>query len=127
VPQAQLGWPNIPGVTYTGLVTVRNLFDFGPQFHNGILSVNPPAVTGKVYPSFVSRVNQDGNEIAGIQLPPVAAPVATTTGWALRAPAFGGPDGRTCYVTEAERGNIAVFRADAPGRSWQLYQRRRSR
>jgi len=46
-----------------------------------------------IYPSFVSRVNQDGNEIAGIQLPPVAAPIATTTGWALRAPAFGGPDG----------------------------------
>src|SRR5262245_49743912 len=93
VPQAQLGWPNIPGVTYTGLVTVRNLFDFGPQFNNGILSINPPAVTGKMYPSFVSRVNQDGNEIAGIQLPPVAAPIATTTCWALRAPAFGGPDG----------------------------------
>lgn len=41
--------------------------------------------------------------------------------------AFGGPDGRTCYVTEAERGNIAAFRADAPGRSWQLFQRRRGR
>ncbi len=41
--------------------------------------------------------------------------------------AFGGPDGRTCYVTEAERGNILVFRADVPGRSWQLFQRRRGR
>lgn len=39
--------------------------------------------------------------------------------------AFGGPDGRTCYVTEADRGNVVVFRADTPGRSWQLYQRRR--
>ncbi|MSR82794.1 MAG: SMP-30/gluconolactonase/LRE family protein [Candidatus Latescibacteria bacterium] len=39
--------------------------------------------------------------------------------------AFGGPDGRTCYVTEADRCNVVVFRADAPGRSWQLYQRRR--
>ncbi|MBI2505668.1 MAG: SMP-30/gluconolactonase/LRE family protein [Candidatus Latescibacteria bacterium] len=38
--------------------------------------------------------------------------------------AFGGPDGRTCYVTEADRCNVVVFRADAPGRSWQLYQRR---
>ena len=33
--------------------------------------------------------------------------------------AFGGPDGRTCYVTMADRGNIEVFRADLPGRSWQ--------
>ena len=37
--------------------------------------------------------------------------------------AFGGPDGRTCYVTEAGRGNVVVFRTDTPGRSWQLYQR----
>ena len=36
--------------------------------------------------------------------------------------AFGGPDGRTCYVTMADRGNVEVFRADIPGRSWQLFQ-----
>ena len=36
--------------------------------------------------------------------------------------AFGGPDGRTCYVTMADRGNVEVFRADRPGRSWQLFQ-----
>jgi len=36
--------------------------------------------------------------------------------------AFGGPDGRTCYVTMADRGNVEVFRADTPGRSWQLFQ-----
>ncbi len=93
VPQANLGWPSIPGVTYTGVITARNLFDFGPQFDAGILAVTPPVVTGKVYPSFVSRVDADGNEIAGVRLPPVAAPTATHTGWGLRATAFGGPDG----------------------------------
>ena len=36
--------------------------------------------------------------------------------------AFGGPDGRTCYVTMADRGNVEIFRADLPGRSWQLFQ-----
>ena len=36
--------------------------------------------------------------------------------------AFGGPDGRTCYVTMADRGNVEVFRADLPGRSWQFFQ-----
>ena len=36
--------------------------------------------------------------------------------------AFGGPDGRICYVTMADRGNVEVFRADLPGRSWQLFQ-----
>ena len=37
--------------------------------------------------------------------------------------AFGGPDGRTCYVTLADRGNIEEFRTDRPGRSWVLMQR----
>ena len=36
--------------------------------------------------------------------------------------AFGGPDGCTCYVTLADNGNIECFRADLPGRSWQLFQ-----
>ena len=36
--------------------------------------------------------------------------------------AFGGSDGRTCYVTLADRGNIETFRADRPGRSWTLYR-----
>jgi len=39
--------------------------------------------------------------------------------------AFGGPDGRTCYVTLQDRGNVEVFRVDVPGRSWQLYESRR--
>jgi len=93
IPQAALGFPSIPGVTYTGVITVRHLFNFGPQFDDGILSINPPDFSGPVYPSYVSRVDADGNEIAGVRLPPVEAPIATTTGWGLRAAAFGGPDG----------------------------------
>ncbi|SMO69862.1 SMP-30/gluconolactonase/LRE family protein [Fodinibius sediminis] len=34
--------------------------------------------------------------------------------------AFGGPDGRTVYVTVADTGNIQSFRVDKPGRSWKL-------
>ncbi len=37
--------------------------------------------------------------------------------------AFGGPDGRTCYVTMADRGNVEVFHSDIAGRSWKLFQR----
>lgn len=37
--------------------------------------------------------------------------------------AFGGPDGRTGYVTLADEGNIEVFRSDRPGRAWQLLRR----
>jgi hypothetical protein len=38
-------------------------------------------------------VDQDGNEVAGVRMPPVEAPVATTTGWALRRAGFGENDG----------------------------------
>ena len=38
--------------------------------------------------------------------------------------AFGGPDGRTCYVTVADHGNIECFRNESPGRSWKLFQDR---
>ena len=85
VPQEALGWPTIPGVTYNGLITTRYFLDFGPMFDKGIVSNYPPSLAGRpAYPIFVSKVDQDGNEVAGIRMPPVEAPIATTTGWALR-------------------------------------------
>ena len=112
VPQGDLGFPDIPGVTYTGVITTRYLFDFGPLFDSeGIMSNYPPDfVDAPTYPSFVSKTDEDGNELAGIRLPPVAAPVATTTGWALRREGFGLNDGCESAgqnipfaTTEAER------------------------
>lgn len=38
---------------------------------------------------------------------------------------FGGPDGRTCYVTVADKGNIEVYRSKVPGRSWKLREERK--
>ncbi len=94
VPRAKLGFPAIPGVEYTGVFSTRYLLDFGPRFEEGILDRQPPAFGGRpTYPAFVSRTDEDGNEVAGIRLPPVAAPVATTTGWALRGAGYGRGDG----------------------------------
>ena len=94
VPQDRLGWPTIPGVTYTGVITSRYHLDFGPIFDKGVISHYPPALAGRAaYPHFVSIVDRDGNEAAGIRLPPVEAPIATTTGWALRRAGFGENEG----------------------------------
>jgi hypothetical protein len=94
MPQSGMGFPNIPGVTYTGLKTTRYLFNYGPNFPGtGIPTINPPAITppyednpanGPIYPSFIPKTDADGNDIAGIRLPRVAVPLATYTGWALR-------------------------------------------
>ncbi|RFC42952.1 MAG: Sugar lactone lactonase YvrE [Verrucomicrobia bacterium] len=35
---------------------------------------------------------------------------------------FGGPDGRTIYVTEVEQTRIVEFRVDRPGREWRQFQ-----
>ena len=95
VTQEALGWPTIPGVTYTGVITSRYHLDFGPMFDKGVIS-QLPALARRTSPRiriFVSKVDQDGNEVAGIRLPPVEAPIATTTGWALRRAEFGENDG----------------------------------
>ena len=94
VPKEELGWPDIPGVTYTGVITTHYFLDYGPDFDRGIVDNLPPSLAGRpAYPVFVSKVDEDGNEIAGVRLPQVAAPVATTTGWALRRAGFGENDG----------------------------------
>lgn len=35
--------------------------------------------------------------------------------------AFGGTDGKTCYVTVADRGCLETFRVETPGRSWTMW------
>ena len=35
--------------------------------------------------------------------------------------AFGGPDGKSCYITMADRGCLETFRTEIAGRSWKLY------
>jgi hypothetical protein len=85
LPQDGMGFPVIPGVTYNGRTHTGDLFDFGPQFDRGILSLLPPVVVGTPYRVFVPKTDADGNDIAGVRLPDVAAPLATYSGWNLRA------------------------------------------
>ena len=61
----------------------------------------------------VAKLSPEGDVLLEVEL----------TGKLCTNIAFGGSDGRTCYVTMADRGNIEVFRADLPGRSWKLFQR----
>jgi len=92
LPQGVVGFPDIPGATYNGLMTTGDLFDYGPSFEQGILTTLPPRPLGSPYPAFVPKTDSDGNDIAGIRLPEIAVPLATYTGWNLRATAFAGDD-----------------------------------
>jgi hypothetical protein len=98
LPQSRVGFPAIPGVRYTGLMSTGDLFDFGRRFDDGILDfktrdqaiVSP--VVSSPYPVFVPRTDADGNDIAGVRFPDVAVPLATYTGYGFRASGFAGPD-----------------------------------
>ena len=83
LPQSAVGFPEIPGVTYTGVVSTRELYDYGPEFDRGIISRWPPVPTGRAYPTLVPKVTADGIDLPGVQLPDIAVPVGTYTGWNL--------------------------------------------
>jgi hypothetical protein len=95
LPQSGVGFPSIPGVTYTGLMTTRYRLDYGPGYYQtGIPTINPPVITppyqnnpanGPIYPAYVPTTDSDGNDIPGVRLVDVTVPLATYTGWALRA------------------------------------------
>jgi hypothetical protein len=71
----QTGFPDIPGVNYPGNYNVLRVADY---------SVQPP-FEGQAYPVFVTPVDADGNSVAGIRHPLLEVPIATHTGFNLRA------------------------------------------
>ena len=66
---------------------VMRELNFGPD--RTVPTVIPPEVGGE-YPSLVSSVDADGNELGGVRLPAIAVPLATYTGWNVRHPDIGG-------------------------------------
>ena len=67
---AAVGFPQIPGVHYSGQMTRATVIDFDKM----------PPVKGAAYPVFVPKTDADGRDIAGVHLPTLAAPVATPYG-----------------------------------------------
>src|SRR5439155_27231696 len=59
--------------------------DYGPRIHRGQIDVHPPReIRNGEYKILVPKVDADGNDIAGIRLPPIRVPLGTYTGWNLR-------------------------------------------
>ena len=98
LPQSGVGFPAIPGVRYTGVMSTGDRFDFGRRFDDGILDVKThngtivSPVVGSPYPVFVPATDADGNDRAGVRFPDVVVPLATYTGYGFRAAGFAGPD-----------------------------------
>jgi hypothetical protein len=96
VPLRDYAFPPIPGVNRAHEANDAVRLDFGPQWRQGVLSVQPPKV-GKPFPVLVPQVDVDGNETDGVRLPEVVVPLGTYAGWNLRDPLIGAPEQRVAF------------------------------
>jgi hypothetical protein len=85
-------------------------FDLGPEAGRGI--GRWPAIPGERYPAFVSAVDADGNELAGLRLPDLTVPLATNAPWNPRHPETGAPE-----LIIAMQGSTIPFPATAAERA----------
>ena len=61
----------------------------------------------------IAKISPDGKILAEIQV----------SGSRPSNVCFGGPDGRTLYVTIVDHGGVDSFRTEHPGREWALHQK----
>ena len=95
VPLTALRFPSIPGLG-------------DPQVIEG-----PGQIINEKFsalPFLVPQVDVDGNELAGIRVPEVSVPLATTTGWNFRAERIG--NGTTIYALLGSYVPLARTRAE---------------
>ena len=97
VPLSKWTFPRIPGVNTPHEMNLAYHLDFGSQWRSGIVSNEPPKV-GKTFSVLVPQTDADGNDLGGVRLPELQAPLATYTGWNLRDPSIGAPDLRLSFL-----------------------------
>ncbi|MCI0683208.1 MAG: hypothetical protein L0Y71_13990 [Gemmataceae bacterium] len=80
----KLEFPNLPGVAIPKVIQAPVYADYGPEFRTrGIIGVEPPRV--KLSRAvLVPKSDASGNDVGTLNLPDVAVPLATYTGWNLR-------------------------------------------
>jgi len=94
--RAAVGMPDVPGLPFSErLLNPVVRYDFGAGFKavdlSGVMTTVPPRILG-VVPTYVPRVNEDGNEaVEGVPSVLALAPLGTYLGWnTVRAGFFAG-------------------------------------
>jgi hypothetical protein len=95
-------WPKIPGApTPDNVMNVLMDYDYGPDFRyndqSGVMSNVVPPIK-QIIPTPAAKVDEDGNEIAGVKSVLLQAPLGTYTSW---NPVASGP----------QRGNVGGLAA----------------
>jgi hypothetical protein len=79
------GWRALPGIRYPDVIHQPAFVDYGAEFLNWGRITQQPPVAGGSYRVLVPAYDVDNNERGMLQLPSVAVPLATFTGWNHRA------------------------------------------
>lgn len=90
--RAKVGLPDIPGLPFNDQILNPFLhYTFGPGFHaadvTGVIGTQPPTVR-QVIPTYVPKVNADGNETVGVPSVLLQAPLGTYLGWNVTKSGF---------------------------------------
>jgi hypothetical protein len=96
VPFGDYAFPAIPGVNKPREANDAWRLNFGPNWRDGILTLQPPKAGGS-FPVLVPQVDADGNERGGVRSPEINVPLATYASWNLRDPSIGAPDQRVAF------------------------------
>ncbi len=78
-----LKFPTIPNLRSPVRMRRPLRLNWGNRWNEGIIDCEPPE-KGRPFGVRVPQVDEDGNEIAGIRMPEVVAPLGTFTGWRYR-------------------------------------------
>lgn len=87
-----LGYPNLPGLRpslpESDFIMAVLDYDWGPQFNaldgSGVPTLAPPRIK-QVLPMFAPKVDADGNELGGVPVVLLDAPLGTYLGWNVTA------------------------------------------
>ncbi len=90
--KAAIGFPTLPGLRATvpepDFIMPVHDYDWGPQFNardgSGIASLAPPRIK-QVLPMLAPKVDADGNELGGVPVVLLDAPLGTYLGWNITA------------------------------------------
>lgn len=93
--KAALGWPTLPGLRAsapeTDFIMPVHDYDWGPQFNaldgSGIAANAPPRIK-QVLPMLAPKVDADGNELGGVPVALLDAPLGTYLGWNIAVGGF---------------------------------------
>jgi hypothetical protein len=86
VARESVHFPKSPAIPFPDYMPQVWRMDFGPDFATKGIIANEPPVLGAPYTVLVPQVDADGNDLGGIRLPEIAAPLGTFTGWNIRLP-----------------------------------------